>query len=61
MKALPIPDPNMARWSAKGFGRAAAIRRLRAERCSPAEIAAGLHVSVAEVRRTLQRPVRRGR
>lgn len=41
----------------KGRARAGAIRTLYAERCSAEEIAAGLSVTVAEVRRTLLRPV----
>lgn len=54
-----LPEPQHVDQFAKGFGRAAVIRRLRAKRCSPSEIAEHLHVSIGEVRRTLLRPVRR--
>lgn len=59
MSLLPLPSPQHAAQLAKGFGRAATIRRLRANRCSPDEIATHLQISIGEVRRTLLRPVRR--
>lgn len=49
---LPLPPP----YCRHGRGRAARIRELYAQRCSPDEIALWLRVSVEEVRRTLLRP-----
>lgn len=54
----PIIDPALAAHMSKGRRRSAVIRTFRAHRCSPAEIAAFLHVDVYEVRRTLRRPMR---
>lgn len=48
----PLPPA----YSRHGRGRAARIRALYAQRCSPVEIATFLRVSVEEVRRTLHRP-----
>lgn len=59
MSRLQLPAPQHVDQLAKGFGRAATIRRLRAKRCSPVEIATHLQISIGEVRRTLLRPVRR--
>lgn len=57
MTAYPLPPAQRIRDMAQGFGRAARIRALYAQRCNPAEIAAWLCISVEEVRRTLHRPV----
>lgn len=51
-------QPLPAAFCRHGRGRAARIRVLYAQRCSPEEIATWLRVSVEEVRRTLHRPVR---
>lgn len=51
-----LPSRIAVRDSFRGFGRAAAIRTLYAERCSLSEIAIALGVDDAEIRRTLRRP-----
>lgn len=58
MNAIPLPPPSQLARAHKGQRRAALIRRLYAERCSPQEIAEWVGVSVADVRRTVLRPVR---
>ena len=51
-----LPSRIAVRDSFRGFGRAAQIRTLYAERCSLSEIAAALGVGDAEIRRSLNRP-----
>lgn len=58
MKAIPLPPPSQLARAHMGQRRAAVIRRLYAERCSPAEIAEWVGTTVADVRRTVARPVR---
>lgn len=53
---MNLPSRISVRDSFRGFGRAAAIRTLYAERCSLAEIAVALGVDDMEVRRVLRRP-----
>lgn len=58
MIAIPLPPPSQIARAHMGQRRAALIRRLYAERCSPLEIAEWVGTSVADVRRTVSRPVR---
>lgn len=58
MNAIPLPPPAQIANVDFGFRRAALIRRLYAERCSPLEIAEWVGTTVADVRRTVMRPVR---
>lgn len=53
---MNLPSRITVRDQFRGFGRAAQIRTLYAERCSLSEIAAALGVDDAEIRRTLRRP-----
>lgn len=57
----PLPSPWRVHTMPKGSARARAIRTLYGQRCNVAEIAAGLSITVEEVRRTLLRPSLRGR
>jgi hypothetical protein len=58
MSRIRYPLPPVGSVYAFGMLRAAEIRRFYAARCSPAEIATYLGISVEEVRRTVLRPVR---